>query len=432
MFVSSTKFPSAQFYYCKVNIHPQTLNLISSSRKYLTVFIIRSFIFFLLCMNMIVCMAQPFGPFPSVKTGAEQTEKYFPLLKDKRIALVVNATSFIGNVHLVDTLISSGMQVKEIFAPEHGFRGDADAGQEIESSIDLKTKLPVISLYGNHKKPTHDDLKNIDLVVYDIQDVGVRFFTYISTLQYVMEACAMDNIQLLILDRPDPNGWYIDGPILEKKFSSFVGMQPIPVVYAMTPGEYAQMLNGEKLLSDSLQCDLKIISCEGYDHNTKYILPRKPSPNLPNMTAVYLYPSVCFFEGTPVSLGRGTDKPFQLLGYPGCKLGKIMFTPTSRAGATNPPYLNELCTGFDLSVYNNGFFFSQKSLFLSWLVEMYQTYPDRPNFFTSYFDTLAGTESLKNGIMTGKTVLQFRNDWKPGLEKFNSVRKKYLLYKDFD
>lgn len=284
-----------------------------------------SFIFLLLIKiflsNQIV-VAQQFGPFPTVKTGAEQTEKYLWQLKDKRIGLVVNATSFINNTHLVDSLLSLGVAVKKIFAPEHGFRGNADAGSDISNSTDSITKLPIVSIYGNHKKPSPEDLSNVDLVIYDIQDVGVRFYTYISTLQYVMEACAENKKPLLILDRPNPNGWYIDGPVLNKKFESFVGMQSIPIVYAMTPAEYALFLNGEKLLKDSLQCQFTYVVCEGYDHSVKYILPRKPSPNITNMNAVYLYPSTCLFEGTPLSVGRGTDRPFQLIGYPGSKIGK--------------------------------------------------------------------------------------------------------------
>ncbi len=381
--------------------------------------------------NQFVC-AQEFGPFPSVKTGSEQTEKYLPLLKDKKIALVVNATSFIGNIHLVDSLKAMGVSVKKIFAPEHGFRGSADAGDEIANSFDTKTNLPIVSLYGNHKKPTADDLKDIDIVIYDIQDVGVRFYTYISTLQYVMEACAENKKQLLIFDRPDPNGWYIDGSILDKRFESFVGMQPIPIVYAMTPGEYAQMLNGEKWLSDSLQCDLKIISCEGYDHSVKYILPRKPSPNLTNMTAIYLYPSTCLFEGTPLSVGRGTDRPFQLVGYPGSKIGKTYFTPLPKPGASNPVFSNEQCLGIDLSIYNKGYFFDQKKIMLNWLIQFYLTYQTKSEFFTPYFDKLAGTDQLKNAIVYGKSDFMIHQDWKTDIDKFKLIRKKYLLYKDFE
>ncbi len=391
---------------------------------------------FLLLLNFLVetetVCAQNFGSFPSVKTGAEQTEKYLPLLRDKKIALVVNATSYIGNTHLVDSLLILNVSVKKIFAPEHGFRGTADAGDDIANSIDGKTNLPIVSIYGNHKKPTADDLKDINLVIYDIQDVGVRFYTYISTLQYVMEACAENKKQLLILDRPNPNGWYIDGPVLEKNYASFVGMQPIPIVYAMTPGEYAQMLNGEKWLSDSLQCDLKIISCEGYDHSVKYVLPRKPSPNLTNMTAVYLYPSTCLFEGTPLSVGRGTDRPFQLVGYPGSKVGKTYFTPVSKPGATNPLFVNQQCLGIDLSIYNGGYFFEHNGIFLNWLIQFYLTYPDKSEFFTPYFAKLAGTEALKTAITTGKSDFVIHQEWQPAILKFKTIRSRYLLYKDFE
>lgn len=391
---------------------------------------------FVLIINLLsadkITVAQNFGNFPSVKTGAEQTEKYLSLLKDKKIALVVNATSFIGNTHLVDSLLSSGVLVKKIFAPEHGFRGTADAGDNISNSTDAKTKLPIVSIYGNHKKPTAEDLVDVDIVVYDIQDVGVRFYTYISTLQYVMEACAENKKELLVLDRPNPNGWYIDGPVLEKNYESFVGMQPIPIVYAMTPGEYAQMLNGEKWLTDSLQCELKIILCDGYDHSVKYILPRKPSPNLTNMTAVYLYPSTCLFEGTPLSVGRGTDRPFQLIGYPGSKIGKTYFTPVSKPGATNPLFVNQQCLGLDLSVYNGGYFFEHKAIFLNWLIQFYLTYSDKESFFTPYFAKLAGTDELKNAIITGKSDFMIHQEWQPGIMNFKSIRRKYLLYKDFE
>lgn len=407
---------------------------LSLQRKHSAAIVKKSFFVFILSLFFSAnenLFAQNFGPFPSVKTGAEQTEIYLPKLKDKKIALVVNATSYISITHLVDSLLSLSVNVKKIFAPEHGFRGTADAGDEIENSLDAKSGLPIISLYGNHKKPTADDLQDIDLVVYDIQDVGVRFYTYISTLQYVMETCAENKKPLLIFDRPNPNGWYIDGPVLEKSFQSFVGMQSIPVVYAMTAGEYAQMLNGEKWLSDSVHCELEVIPCTGYEHSTKYVLPRKPSPNLTDMTAVYLYPSVCFFEGTKVSLGRGTDKPFEMIGYPDCKIGKVNFTPVMKPGATNPQYLNQKCIGFDLSIYHEGYFFEQKHLFLHWLIEFYQTYPDKENFFTPYFDKLAGTELLRLDIVKGNSIVQMQNEWAPAIEQFKLIRKKYLLYKDF-
>ncbi len=377
-------------------------------------------------------IAQPFGPFPTVKTGAEQPEKYLEQLKDKNAGLVVNATSYIHNTHLVDSLLALGVRVKKIFAPEHGFRGSADAGYNISNSIDSATKLPIISLYGNHKKPTVEDLEDIDILIFDIQDVGVRFYTYISTLQYLMEACAENNKPLLILDRPNPNGWYIDGPILEKKYESFVGMQAIPIVHAMTVAEYAHFLNGEKLLKDSVQCDLNIVLCDGYDHTVKYILPRKPSPNLTNMTAVYLYPSTCLFEGTPLSVGRGTDKPFQVVGYPGSKIGKTYFTPVSKPGASNPVFVNQQCLGLDLAVYNGGYFYENKKIFLSWLIQFYLTYQNKDEFFTPYFDKLAGTDQLKSAIINGQSDFMIHQAWQPGIFKFKETRKKYLLYKDFE
>ncbi len=385
----------------------------------------------LLCLLFYSCIAS--AQFTAgILTGAERTELYFPQLKDKKIGVVVNPSSIVGNKHLVDTLLKAGIKIVKIFAPEHGFRGTEDAGQLISNSVDSVTALPIVSLYGNHKKPTSEDLKNIDLMIYDLQDVGARFFTYISTLQYIMEACAENNKELMVLDRPNPNGWYVDGPVLDRKFSSFVGMQPIPIVYGMTAAEYTQMLNGEKWLKDSVQCKLSYVLCSGYTHSSLYQLPKKPSPNLPNMTAVYLYPSVCLFEGTKVSVGRGTDKPFQLIGYPEFAKGNVTFTPESVTGASNPPYLYSKCQGYDLSVYNTGFFTQRKSIILDWLITMYQFYPDRSGFFNNFFDKLAGTDRLRKdieGLVPEYSIVQ---SWKPALNEFKQIRVKYLLYPDFE
>jgi len=367
-----------------------------------------------------------------VIVGAERMDQYLDGLKGKNIALVVNQTSVVGTRHLVDTLLSNKISIKKIFAPEHGFRGDLDAGENVSGSIDPKTGIPVISLYGNQNKPTPGNLKGIDLIIYDIQDVGVRFYTFISTLHYVMEACAENNVTLLILDRPNPNGYYVDGPVLDSAFTSFVGIDPIPVVYGMTPAEFAQMLNGEHWLKNGEQCKLKYVSCENYNHTTLYSLPINPSPNLRSITAIRLYPSLCFLEGTLVSVGRGTDKPFMLIGYPGFSKGNARFTPHSVPGAKSPPYLNQECSGFDLSGLNTGFFSENPRIMLHWLVDFYTSYPEKEKFFTSYFDKLAGTDELRKQIEKGTSEMEIRRSWEPKLSGFKQIRKKYLLYKDFE
>lgn len=372
-------------------------------------------------------------PEKEITVGAEQTSLYLPVLKNKTIAIVANQTSLIKQTHLVDSLKSLGIKIKCVFAPEHGFRGNAADGEQINNSSDEKTGIPLISLYGTHLKPTKEDLQNIEYVVFDIQDVGARFYTYISTLQYVMEACAENKIPLLLLDRPNPNGYYVDGPVLEKKYSSFVGMQPIPVVYGLTVGEYAQMLLGEKWLRDSLQCELKIIKCKNYDHRSFYKLPANPSPNLPNMCAVYLYPSLCFFEGTMVSVGRGTPYPFQVVGYPDFKDGDFSFMPKSIAGKTiNPPYENLECKGFDLREFGEEYVKNYRSLYLFWLKAFYDSAPDKTKFFTSFFDKLAGTDKLQQQIKDGWSEEKIKKSWEGDLNKFKIIRKKYLLYDDFD
>ena len=368
-----------------------------------------------------------------LKVGAQQTNKYFPLIKDKRIAVVAHPASLIKNTHLVDTLLKSGMKVKKVFAPEHGFRGTAEAGEEIKNNMDEQTKLPVISLYGNHFKPKPEDMKDVDVVLFDLQDVGARFYTYISTLHYVMEACAENKKALIILDRPNPNGYYVDGPILESKFKSFSGMHPVPIVHGMTIGEYARMVNSEKWLANGVQCNLTVIPVENYSHSNLYQLPVKPSPNLPNMSAVYMYPSLCLFEGTIVSVGRGTEKPFQIFGYPQAKDGKYAFTPLPMKGASeNPLYNGQLCWGFEATNYGEMYVKYYKKIYLFWILNLYSNCAAKEKFFNTYFNSLAGNETLKKQIMEGKTEEEIRKSWEAGLIKFKEIRKKYLIYQDFE
>ncbi len=386
---------------------------------------IKPFLFFTFLFATNLLQAQ-------IINGAEQTDKYLPLIKNKRVALVVNQTSTLRKSHLVDSLKKLKVQISCIFAPEHGFRGDYEAGALISNSKDKKTGLPVISLYGNHKKPTVADLQNVDIVLFDIQDVGVRFYTYISTLHYVMEACAENNKLLIVLDRPNPNGFYVDGPILDTKFKSFVGMHPVPIVHGLTIGEYAGMINGEYWLKDSLRCNLQVIKMIGYNHNLKYQLPVKPSPNLPTMNAIYLYPSVCLFEGTNVSVGRGTSTPFECIGKPSYLSGPYKFTPKKIKGvADNPPYANQLCKGHLLSNFATNVFHSNPRIYLSWLVELYAQDTGKAVFFSDFFDKLAGTDLLRKQIMSGMTELEIRQSWKKDLKLFRNKRLNYLLYQDF-
>ncbi len=370
----------------------------------------------------------------SVKVGAERLSQYLPLLKDKRVAIVANQTSMVGKSHLVDTLLAHNIKVMKILSPEHGFRGIADAGEHIKNGVDSKTGIPIVSLYGDHKKPYPGDLQNIDVVVFDIQDVGVRFYTYISTLHYVMEACAENKVSLLLLDRPNPNGFYVDGPMLEEKYKSFVGMDPIPLVHGLTLGEFAQMLNGEKWLSNKVTCALTVIKCENYTHSTLYHLPIKPSPNLKNMCAVYLYPSLGFFEGTVVSVGRGTDNPFCMIGYPKLENAEYAFTPKSMDGAKKPPYEGIDCGGFNLEKFANEDSPKQQGIYLHWLLGLYRSYPDKEKFFSNekFFDLLAGGKDLRTQIKQNWSESQIKETWKEGLDKYKVMRKKYLLYDDFE
>ncbi|MCX7744274.1 MAG: DUF1343 domain-containing protein [Flavobacteriales bacterium] len=367
-----------------------------------------------------------------ITVGAQRTDVYLPLLAGKRVAVAGNHTSMIGNTHLVDSLLTLKVQVVKVFSPEHGFRGDADAGEHVTTSTDKKTGLPIISLYGKNKKPTDEQLADVDIILFDMQDVGTRFYTYISTMTYLMEAAAKLNKKMIVLDRPNPNGHYIDGPVLEDKFKSFVGLHRVPVVHGMTIGEYACMISEEKWLEGGKKCDLTVIECKNYDHRTLYQLPVKPSPNLTSMAAVYLYPSLCFFEGTVISVGRGTDKPFQIVGHPSLKDAPYKFTPESRTGAKNPKYEGQVCYGYDLTNFGNGFIRDSGMIYLYWLIDLYNRYEKKSEFFNSYFSTLAGTDRLKNDIIAGKTEEEIRKSWKPAIDEFKVIRKKYLLYPDFE
>lgn len=389
--------------------------------------------------------------------GAERMEKYLPLLKGKSVAIFANQTSMVGNTHLVDTLIKRGIKVVRIFGPEHGFRGDADAGEKVGNAIDKETGIEVISLYGKHNKPTAEDLKGVDVMVFDIQDVGVRFYTFISSLQRYMEAAFENSIPLIILDRPNPNGFYVDGPVLNVKYRSFVGMQPIPIVYGLTLGEYSLMLAGEKWLSDSANkkyayyrhvkptvdtpFHFLIINNLNYDHTSKYILPVKPSPNLPDIQSVYLYPSTCFFEGTTLSEGRGTDKPFQVFGAPTLPKNLYSFTPNPTEGAKSSKHYGEICYGWNLSGTPSEVLKKvDNKVQLKWLMEAFRLFPDKDHFFilpksgnmeNSSFDRLAGNNDLWQQIKNGVSEKDIRKSWEPALTNYKKIRKKYLLYKDF-
>lgn len=361
-------------------------------------------------------------------SGALDTENYLRLLTDQNVGVVANQTSIIGETHLVDSLVASGINVKRIFTPEHGFRGAADAGAKVNSGKDEKTGIEIASLYGKTKKPTTEMLKDIDVMLFDLQDVGVRFYTYISTLTYVMEACAENDIPVIVLDRPNPNGFYIDGPVLKADNTSFVGMHPVPVVYGMTIGEYGKMVNGEGWLKNKVHCELTVVSIPGYDRNAIYELPVKPSPNLPNWESVYLYPSLCFFEGTIVSVGRGTDKPFQIFGHPELR-GEYTFTPQSKGGASKPLLEGQRCRGLDLTEFAHDYVNNPKKLQLEWLIEAYQQLHGKNyQFFIKYFNLLAGDSMLKQQIENGKSMEGIRASWQSDLDKFKAIREKYLIY----
>ncbi len=359
-----------------------------------------------------------------ITTGAEQLDLLLPKLSGQRVGIVVNQTSHLGKTHLADTLLKRGVALKKILAPEHGFRGTADAGEEIKDGVDSRTGLPVASLYGASKKPSPEQLADLDVVLFDIQDVGVRFFTYISTLHYVMEACAENNKKLIVLDRPNPNGSYVDGPVMEKQHMSFVGLHPIPIVHGLTIGELANMINGEGWLGENKKCNLEVIPLKNWKHSDSYSLPVKPSPNLPNDQAVKLYPSTCLFEGTVLSLGRGTQMPFQVIGHPDLKGMPFQFTPVSIEGMSkNPPLENQVCYGIDLRHIT-----VKKQLDLSYLISMYQAFPDKEKFFNNYFEKLAGTAKLRNQIKEGLSEDEIRKSWQGGIDQYMKIRKKYLLY----
>ncbi|HLV41748.1 MAG TPA: DUF1343 domain-containing protein [Brumimicrobium sp.] len=368
----------------------------------------------------------------AIIVGAEQLESLELILANKKVGLVGNQTSRVGGVHLVDTLIISGIELVKVYSPEHGFRGDADAGEHVSSDKDPKTGLPIVSIYGSNKKPSNAQLEGVDVLLFDLQDVGARFYTYISTLHYIMEAAAENGIAVVVLDRPNPNGHYVDGPIRKKGYESFVGMHPIPIVHGMTVGEIAQMINGEKWLKNEVHCDLTVISCLNYSRDMPYSLPVSPSPNLRSDAAIQLYPGLCLFEGTSLSVGRGTEHPFEVFGHPDLK-GKpgfeYSFTPISSYGAKDPVLKDKLCYGQDLTAYADTTRINQ--LEIKWLLASYKAMQS-PDFFTTknrWFDILAGTDELRKQIIAGKTEEEIRTSWKSDLEDFKEMRKIYLIYK---
>lgn len=366
--------------------------------------------------------------------GIFQTTQYFQLLEDKKVGIVTNQTGQINGTHLIDTLLSTGIEVVKVFCPEHGFRGIADAGAKVDNSTDSKTGLPIISLYGKNKKPTPIQMQGIDVIIFDLQDVGVRFYTYISTLHYVMEACSEINIPLIILDRPNPNAHYIDGAILDTaNYRSFIGMHPVPVVYGMTIGEYGKMINGEKWLKNGIQCDLTVIPCKNYKHNTKYSLPIKPSPNLPNDRSIELYPSLCFFESTILSIGRGTGKQFQIIGHPKFKDVKgadFEFTPMPNEGASDPVLNAQKCFGFDLSEGNSIFDVNENQLNIGIIIKTFEIFSEKDKFFkkSNSIELLSGYADFRNQIENGASEEEIRKTWQSGIEIFKITRSKYLIY----
>ncbi len=374
-----------------------------------------------------------------IKVGAERMEQYLPMLEGQKVALVVNQTSMVKQTHLVDTLLSRGVDVVKIFAPEHGFRGTADAGESVKNATDVKTNLPIISLYGKNKKPTSEQVKGLDWVIFDIQDVGARFYTYISTMHYVMETCGENGVKFMVLDRPNPNGHYVDGPVLEKEYQSFVGMHPIPVVHGMTVGELACMIVQEGWLKNQVNCQLEIVTCEGYTHKSFYQLPVKPSPNLPNMESIYLYPHLCFFEGTPVSVGRGTDQQFQVVGHPDYALGSYRFMPKSGPGSKYPKHENQWCHGQKLNDIPIAYMQQMKEFNITWFLMFSEYFQkggksslSKPFFNENLFiDKLAGTAQFRKDVMAGKSENEIRAAWKEDVEAFKVKRKEYLLYEDF-
>ncbi|MEQ1675635.1 MAG: DUF1343 domain-containing protein [Chitinophagaceae bacterium] len=416
--------------------------------------------FFLL---LISCAAQKDNGQPAAKevkvlAGADRINVYLPLIKGRKVGIFANQTSMVGNTHLVDTLLKLGIDIKVIFGPEHGFRGTADAGEKIGNNIDSKTGIPVVSLYGAKRRPSAEDVKDVDVLIFDIQDVGVRFYTFISSLEEFMEAAFELGKPLMLLDRPNPNGHYVDGPVLDTKYRSFVGRQPIPVVYGMTIAEYAFMIAGENWLSEKANIKyayyktaenspdtpfhFQVIKCKGYDHKTKYVLPVKPSPNLPSIQSIYLYPSTCFFEGTVLSEGRGTTKPFQVFGHPSLPGNLYSFTPNPNEGAKSSKLYGQLCYGWDLSGTPEEVLAKVDGrVQLKWLLEAYRLFPEKDKFFLqpksgkmeeSFFTKLSGNNDLWQQIKEGKTEDEIRKSWEPKLGEFKKIRKKYLMYDDFE
>jgi uncharacterized protein YbbC (DUF1343 family) len=393
-----------------------------------------------------------------ILAGADRINVYLPLIKGKRVGIFANQTSMAGNTHLVDTLRKLGVNIKVIFGPEHGFRGTADAGEKVGNYVDNKTGIPVVSLYGSKKNPSADDLKDVDVLIFDLQDVGCRFYTYINSMQIFLETALENHKPLLLLDRPNPNGFYVDGPVLDLKFKSGVGHQPIPIVYGMTMGEYAMMLLGEKWLSEKANTinaynittnptvdtpfHFMVIKCKGYDHKSKYVLPVKPSPNLPNIQSIYLYPSTCLFEGTVLSEGRGTNKQFQVFGHPLLPKNLYSFTPNPNEGAKSSKLYGQVCYGWDLSGRSNEVLAKvDNRIQLKWLIEAYKLFPEKDKFFLqpksgkmeeSFLTKLAGNNDLWQQIKNGVSEVEIRKSWEPKLSEFKAIRKKYLLYDDFD
>lgn len=391
------------------------------------------FVLFVLGINTVAIAQNQMDP---IKTGAEQTEKYIDFLKDKNIAILANQTSIIHKVHLVDSLLSRGITIEKVFAPEHGFRGNVGAGTKILDEKDPITGIDIISLYGAKRKPSTSDLLGIDVVIFDIQDVGCRFYTYINVLRDIMEACAENNVEVLILDRPNPNGYLVDGPVLDMDLKSGIGQFPIPIAHGMTIGEFAQMINGEKWLPNNLQCKLKIIPVENYDHDMEYILPVNPSPNLNTQQSVMLYPSTCLFEGTYLNHGRGTHFPFTVIGSPELTMFSFSFVPTSIKGMSEKPiFKNETCYGIDLRSYDTEELRKSKRLNLSWLIEMYNVFPDKDKFFDNKqsnqmnnIDLLVGVYEFREQVRNGLSIKQIQDSWEPKLSAYKTMREKYLLY----
>lgn len=361
-------------------------------------------------------------------TGAMQTENYLPLLENKHVGVVANQTSIMDNgTHIIDTLLSYNIDIQCIFTPEHGFRGTADEGASIASGVDAKTGISIVSLYGKNKKPTAEQLQGIDILLFDLQDVGCRFYTYISTMTYVMEAAAENEIPVIVLDRPNPNGFYVDGPVLESENASFVGMHCVPIVYGLTIGEYALMVNGEQWLTAGLQCDLTVIPLGNYERNAIYNLPVKPSPNLPNWESVYLYPSLCLFEGTDVSVGRGTDMPFQVYGHP-AMTDDFVFIPRTAEGHRAPLYSDKECHGKNLNEYAHNYQNNEQKLNLSWILDARTQLKDDDKFFNNYFIKLVGVADMQQKIDSGASEDEIRSSWKSGIDNYLIIREKYLIY----